>query len=669
MTTPAAGQIAAPAADDTPLLEARALSVVFPVKDGEPVTAVEDFSVAIRPGEFVGVMGEPGCGKSTAAIALMGLVRPPGRIATGSVNFLGQDLLRLSDEQVAAIRGRDVSLIVQNPRTSLHPLLTVGRQISKVYRAHNRVSRKQAWRHAIDMLRLVGINDPERRVKSYAHELSSGMTQRVLIAMAMSSNPKLLIADEPTSGLDVTIQAQFLDQMWEAANQTGSAVLLVTQDLGIIANYCDRVLIMERGRIVEEAPARQFFLAPRHAYSQRILAIQRDEDAGGVRPARAADVAAAEPLLAVQSLTKQFPIRGSDAKVHAADQVSFEIRRGETLGLVGESGSGKTTVGRCIVRLEDPTAGEIRYRGEDIGAIKRAQFTPYRKIVQIVFQDPFDAMNPRWTVEETLREPLKLHTDLAADAVQVRVTELLEMVGLAPGLRHAKPRQLSAGRQQRVAIARAIATGPEFVVLDEPTSALSPEARAEIIRLLIALSQRLGIAYLFISHDLTTVKYICHRVVVMYLGQVVEVGDKEALFDEPRHPYAKALLASHLFPDISDRRVDRAERITLKGEIPSPVSLPKGCYLYGRCPSQVERCAAMPQALAPMVDGRLVRCWRGVACRQVRPCSDDLTISGEPGGAFPPCLASSAHQPRVTNAPPRLSPISRASYRRSNQFP
>ncbi|HJN61439.1 MAG TPA: ABC transporter ATP-binding protein, partial [Alphaproteobacteria bacterium] len=260
-----------------PILEAQGLTVRFQGEDGAETLAVADFSLTIRPGEFVGIMGEPGCGKSTAAIALMGLVRPPGRIAAGSVHFLGRDLLSLADQEIAAIRGRDIGLIVQNPRTSLHPMLTVGNQISRVYRAHNKVSKKQAWQHAIDMLRMVGMNDPERRVKAHAHELSSGMTQRVLIAMAMSSRPKLLIADEPTSGLDVTIQAQFLDQMWETANQTGSAVLLVTQDLGIIANYCDRVLIMEQGRIIEEAPVRRFFQAPEQDYSRRILATQRQE--------------------------------------------------------------------------------------------------------------------------------------------------------------------------------------------------------------------------------------------------------------------------------------------------------------------------------------------------------------------------------------------------------
>ena len=593
-----------------PILEAAGLTVRFTSKEGGDTVAVDDFSLTIRPGEFVGIMGEPGCGKSTAAIALMGLVRPPGEIIAGSVRFLGNDLLAMSDDEVAAIRGKDIGLIVQNPRTSLHPMLTVGNQISRVYRAHNKVSKKEAWQHAINMLRMVGMNDPERRVKAHAHELSSGMTQRVLIAMAMSSNPRLLIADEPTSGLDVTIQAQFLDQMWETANQTGSAVLLVTQDLGIIANYCDRVLIMENGRIIEEAPVRQFFQAPAQDYSRRILATQRQQGGDTSGDAHHGELTHAETIIRVAGLYKQFPIRGSDLKVHAVDDVSFDIRRGEAIGLVGESGSGKTTVGRCLVRLEEPTAGEIMFHDTPLSDIKRAAFVPYRKAIQIVFQDPFDSMNPRWTVEKVLTEPLDLHTDLTPEQKRTRVVELLEMAGLDAALRRDQPRQLSAGQQQRVVIARAIATNPEFIVLDEPTSALSPETRVEIIQLLMELSRKLGFAYLFISHDLTTVKVICHRVIVMYLGQIVEVGDKDAVFATPRHPYSKALLASHLFPDIADRRVDRAERITLEGEIPSPVSLPQGCYLYGRCPSQKDACADMPQELRAMPDGREIRCWR-----------------------------------------------------------
>ena len=459
---------------------------------------------------------------------------------------------------------------------------------------------------------MVGINDPDRRAHAFPHELSTGMTQRVLIAMALSSRPRLLIADEPTSGLDVTIQAQFLDQMWEASQATGSAVLLVTQNLGIVANYCDRVLIMADGRIVEAAPVREFFTAPQNDYSKKVLALQRaaQGDDPAARMARSADVPEGAPLVEVRDLSKDFDIRGSEAKVHAVDHATFRIRTRECLGLVGESGSGKTTVGRCLLRLEAPTAGEIMFGEVPLHAITDDALRRMRTKLQIVFQDPFDSMNPRWNVADIIGEMFDLHTDLRGDAGPQRIDELLTLVGLDPAIRNVAPRQLRAGRQQRVAIARAIATHPDFIVLDEPTSALTPETTAEIIQLLMELSRRLGISYLFISHDLTTVERICHRVAVMYLGQVVEIGTKEQVLGAPRHPYSKALLGSHLFSDLSNRRVDRKERESLQGEIPSPIDLPKGCYLYGRCPAQVARCRDMPQTLAALPDARKVRCWR-----------------------------------------------------------
>jgi oligopeptide/dipeptide ABC transporter ATP-binding protein len=400
--------------------------------------------------------------------------------------------------------------------------------------------------------------------------------------------------------------------MWEATQATGSAVLLVTQNLGIVANYCDRVLIMVDGTIVESAAVRDFFRAPQHAYSKQVLSLQRaaQSEDPAARLARSADVPDATALIAVRDLSKDFDIRGSTAKVHAVDHVSFGIRPRECLGLVGESGSGKTTVGRCLLRLETPTGGEIRFGETPLHAISEEELRRFRTRLQIVFQDPFDSMNPRWSVADVIGEMLNLHTDLRGPAKKARIDELLKLVGLDPAIRDAAPRHLNAGRQQRVAIARAIATDPDFIVLDEPTSSLTPETTAEIIHLLMDLSARLGLAYLFISHDLTTVRYICHRVAVMYLGQVVEIGTKEQVLNAPRHPYSKALLSSHLFPDLSHRRVERKERTSLRGEIPSPIDLPKGCYLYGRCPAQVDRCRDMPQKLVTLSDAREVRCWR-----------------------------------------------------------
>ena len=595
----------------TTLIAVERLRISFPSEDGGDRVAVRDVSLSVAEGEFVGLMGEPGCGKSTVATALLGLVRPPGRIEAGSVRFEGRDLLTMPEAERAGLRGRKIGLIVQNPRTSLHPLLNVGTQIANVYRAHNECSRKAAWARAIAMLEMVGINDPARRARAYPHELSTGMTQRVLIAMALSSTPRLLIADEPTSGLDVTIQTGFLDQMWQAARATGSAVLLVTQNLGIVANYCDRVLIMRDGGIVERAPVRQFFTAPEHEYSRRVLALQREE-AGAGRAARSGEIADAPPLIAVDALTKHFPLRNGDT-VYAVDQVSFTLRPGECLGLVGESGSGKTTTGRCLLRLETPTAGTLAFRGQMLSGLSEAAFRPYRAKLQIVFQDPLDSMNPRWSVRDVIGELLSLHTDLAPAGREARIAELLTLVGLDPELAGRRPAELSAGRQQRVAVARAIATDPDFIVLDEPTSALTPETTAEIITLLMELSRRLGLAYLFISHDLTTVKYICHRIAVMYLGQIVELGTKEQVFGAPAHPYTQALIGAHLFPDLATRRVDRPPRPMLSGEIPSPINLPLGCYLASRCTYRTGRCTTERQELATLPDGRQVRCWRAVA--------------------------------------------------------
>ena len=598
------------------ILRAENLKVTYRTPGG-PVSPIVDFSLSIREREVVGLIGDAGSGKSTAALALMGVVRPPGHIEGGRVEFFGDDLLELGEEELRLLRGRDIGIIVQNPRGALNPMLRVGSQIGNVYRSHNDVGRRDAANRAVEMLRMVGINDPERRVDSYAHELSGGMAQRALIAMALSSSPRLLIADEPTSGLDVTIQAQFLDEMWSTVQETGSAILLVTQDLGIIANYCDRIVVLHDGRIVEDQAVADFFRAPQHPYSRNVMSLQRNAPGrGNASPAAVpggAGEVAAEPLVEVRDLSKDFPMRDSSKVIRAVQDVELTIGPGETLGLVGESGSGKTTVGRCLLRLEEPTGGRVAYRGREITGIGRQDLRSYRSRMQIVFQDPFDSLNPRWTVGRILREPLDLHTDLARADKAERSRELLRMVGLPDDILDRRPKGMSAGAMQRLNIARALASSPEFIVLDEPTSVLAPGAVSGLIGLLRRLQDTLGLSYLFISHDLTTVEHLCHRVAVMYLGQIVEVGTVDQVFNSPQHPYARALLASHLFPDPSRRRVDSPPEDALEGEIPSPVDLPKGCYLAGRCSHAVDRCRAEPQMLAKLPDGRLTRCWRSSA--------------------------------------------------------
>jgi peptide/nickel transport system ATP-binding protein len=601
---------AAAGAEPATILSVRDLTVGYAVERSW-TTPIAHLDLDLRAGEVVGLVGDAGSGKSTLALALLGLARPPGKILSGSVAFDGRDILTLPAEQ-RRLRGEEIAIIVQNPRAALNPMLRIGRQIGFAYQAHRKASDREARARAIEMLRLVGINDPERRVDAYAHELSGGMAQRALIAMALAARPRVLIADEPTSGLDVTIQAQFLDEMWQTVRQTGSTTLLVTKELGIIANYCDRVLVLHDGRIVEAAPVRQFFSSPAHAYSQAILALERGESTGSAA-ARATAIATDRPLVAVKGLTVHFPVRGTDKVVRAVEDVDFTISPGETLGLVGESGSGKTTVGRALLRLLKPTAGSVAFEGQDLTGLSDAALRRFRSRMQVVFQDPFDSVNPRWTTRAILEEPLKLHTALDASGRLQRSRELMDMVGLDPALLDRKPQGLGAGAMQRLAIARALATEPAFVVLDEPTSVLSPRALVGLTALLQRLQRDLGLSYLFISHDLTSVRHLSHRVAIMYLGQIVEMGSVEEIFATPLHPYARALLAAHLEPDPTRRRVDRPPAERLEGEIPSPIDLPPGCHLAGRCPHAVDRCRREPQHLVDRGGGRAVRCWRVVA--------------------------------------------------------
>jgi oligopeptide/dipeptide ABC transporter ATP-binding protein len=571
-----------------PVLSVRGLSVGFNAR-----AAVRAVSFDIAPGEIVGLTGDSGSGKSTLGLALLGLVRQPGRILGGEVRVEGSDLLALPEAEQRARRGKQIGLIVQNPRGALSPLHPVGAQIQSVLQAHQHMTSAQSHGRAVDLLRQLGLNDPERRASAYPHEISGGMAQRVLIAMALGAGPRLLVADEPTSGLDVTIQAQFLDELARTARTHGSAVLLMTQDLGIIANYCDRVLVMQDGAIVTQGDTRAFFAAPQDAYSRSVLALRH-----AAPPAAPIDPA---PLLTVDGLSKHFQLRGTQKTLQAVDRVTFTIARGETLGLVGESGSGKTTVGRCLLRLIEPDGGSVSFDGRDLLTANRRDLRALRRRVQIVFQDPLDALDPRWTVAQILGEAL-----LAPDAA--RIAALLDLVGLTPDVARLRPRGLSAGVQQRVSIARAIAADPALIVLDEPTSALTPLARVGIVALLRDLQARLGMSYLFISHDLNTVEQLSHRVAVMYMGQVVELGTREQVFDAPRHPYSRALLEAHLAPDPSRRRIDRVACAALSGEIASPIDLPPGCYLAARCPVALPDCATTPQLLRPLADGRTIRC-------------------------------------------------------------
>ena len=418
------------ATNATPVLEVRDLTVLY---DSRP--AVENFVLTIAPGEIVGLTGDSGSGKSTLALALLGLTRGPGHIETGSVTLDGTDLLAIDEASRREKRGRDISLIVQNPRGALSPLHRIGQQIGAVYTSHQRGSRSEIAERAVAMLRTLGLNDPERRALAYPHEISGGMAQRVLIAMALGSGPRLLVADEPTSGLDVTIQAQFLDEMWRNVRKVGSAALLMTQDLGIIANYCDRVIVLQNGRQVEDAPTRSFYSSPRDSYSRSVLALRKEDPPADPAPA---------PLLTISEMTKTFPLRGTTKRVQAVDDVSFTIGRGETLGLVGESGSGKTTVGRCILRLIEPDTGDIVFGDISVAKAGPAAMRALRRKLQVVFQDPFDSLDPRWTVADILAEAMETKPDKG------RIAELLQPRRAWRRCRASK----AACAQRRVAAAR-----------------------------------------------------------------------------------------------------------------------------------------------------------------------------------------------------------------------
>jgi len=569
---------------------------------------LQGVNLTVGDGEVVGLVGESGSGKSVLLAAALRLLAPPWRVERGTVRFRGHDLLSLDERALDAIRGKSIGLALANPRQHLNPILPVGKQLAHVIQAHQPQQSSAAMRRAADLLRLFGIPDPLERLQSYPHELSGGMCQRVVLALAMANAPDLLVVDEPTSGLDVTISVQILDLLRDGVREFHSGLLIVSRDLGVVAHYCQRVAVMQHGRIVEDAPVRRFFDAPLHAYSRSLLrsaAAARDtaltEDADAAPTASRAP--SSQPILEVSSLIKRFPVKHGRV-LTAVNDVSFAIARGEALGLVGESGSGKTTVGRCILGLIAPSAGQIRFERQNITSLPGAEIRALRARVQMVFQDPFDSMDPRQRIGEAITEPLRLTTTLSARERALRVGEILDLVGLDASRTKLYPHQMSAGELQRVGIARALVTSPDLVVFDEPTSALDVSVRADILNLLRDLQRRLGVAYLFISHDLTAVRRLCDRVAILYLGKLVEVGATEALFDQPLHPYSRALLSSVLYPD----PVQHRSPYTLQGEIPSPIDLPPGCSLHTRCPLATGHCASLTPSLDEKTPGRLLAC-------------------------------------------------------------
>ena len=663
-----------------PILRVDNLFVSFPSEAGQ-VRAVRGVSFTVRPGEVLGIVGESGSGKSVSALATMGLLPPQARVS-GSITLRGEELLGRSDAQMSKIRGKQISMVFQDPLSALTPIFTVGDQVAEALLVHagGKLSKADAARRAVELLDVVGIPKAEQRAKSFPHEFSGGMRQRVVIAIAIANNPDLIIADEPTTALDVTVQAQVLDVLRTARELTGAGLLLITHDLGVVAGVADRVQVMYAGRIVETAPVDQLFGAPRMPYTLGLLGSLPRLDRAGDRgplvpiegqppsmvdladgcpfvprcPLAAAECEAEEPslqgpsgaddqhstacwrsdmlvasepdaaavfgtavsgtavsgieqpvsapvedasgghhptqpsvVLRVDELAKHYPLvkgtifRRQVGTVRAVDGVSFELRAGEVLGLVGESGCGKTSTLMEILGLNQPSAGRIEVLGHDVATLDRTSRRAIRRDLQVVFQDPMASLDPRLPIGDVIAEPL-LVQGVAPSARAARVRELLRLVGLRPEHAERFPAEFSGGQRQRIGIARALACEPKLLVLDEPVSALDVSIQAGVINLLDELKARLGLAYLFVAHDLSVVRHLADHVAVMYLGKIVEMGPVDAVFHTPHHPYTQALLSAIPIPDPAIER--RRERILLRGDQPSSVDPPSGCRFRSRCP-------------------------------------------------------------------------------------
>jgi len=659
-----------------PLLRVEDLRTVIDGPSGT-VRAVDGVGFEIRKGETFAIVGESGCGKTITALSLLRLLPETGRIAEGKVELAGLDLLALPEAAMRTVRGRRVAMIFQEPATSLNPVLTVGDQIAEVLERHLGLRGAKRDARVVELLDAVGVSDPARRATEYPFQLSGGLKQRAMIAMALAGEPDLLVADEPTTALDVTIQSQVLELLRGLQRKNGMAMLLITHDLGIVAQMAHRVAVMYAGQLVEVAGRDRFFSAPQHPYSRKLFAalpgagkrgaelavikgqvppLDREfrqcrfaercdfafercfkEDPGWTRtaeghearcflvekapagPLEAARAVTSEtaqgpraaPLLSVRELKVHFPIRKglfkhTVAHVHAVDGVSLDIGAGRTLALVGESGCGKTTVGKSILQLIRPTAGEVSFDGVDLTRLRGAELRPQRRNFQIIFQDPYASLNPRMRVADILAEgmaALAVEPDAAARAK--RVDELLDQVGLAADSKSRYPHEFSGGQRQRIAIARALAVRPRLIVCDEPTSALDVSVQAQILNLLKSLQRELGLSYLFITHNLAVVEYLAHEVAVMYLGRIVERGTAEEVLRAPKHPYTRALLAAVPKIETGGTR----EVIRLEGELPSPVTPPSGCYFHPRCPKVMPECREKYPANFELSDTRSVACW------------------------------------------------------------
>ncbi|MFW5680957.1 MAG: ABC transporter ATP-binding protein [Pseudomonadota bacterium] len=548
------------------LLDVRGLTVAFGSGSARTI-AVDDLSYRLARGETLAIVGESGSGKSVSSLALLGLLpRPAGHVLAGTATFEGHDLLAIDERRLERLRGDRITMIFQEPMTSLNPVLTIGRQLTEGLVVHKGMSRRAALLRAVAMLERVGLPEPDRQVKRYPHQLSGGMRQRVMIAMAMASEPAILIADEPTTALDVTVQAQILDLMRDLKRDFDTSIILITHDMGVVAEMADRVVVMLEGQKVEEGTAGEVFARPQEPYTRRLLAAvpRLGSLARTDRPMRFTGAAAPSPpperevLLEATGLTKRFSTGGGwlgrGGTVTALDDVGILLHAGETLALVGESGSGKSTAGRALLRLIEVDAGEIRLEGFDVREYGPQLLRRARRQMQMIFQDPFAALNPRMSAGRLVAEPMLIHGVARGSELRDRTAELFARVGLQPDHARRFPHEFSGGQRQRLCIARALGVGPKLIVADEPTSALDVSVQAQVIDLMLELQERLGLAYVFISHDMAVVERMSHRVAVMHRGRIVEVGPRPAVLGEPRHPYTRMLLEAVPVPDPNHQR-------------------------------------------------------------------------------------------------------------------
>ncbi|SNR72789.1 ABC transporter ATP-binding protein [Actinomadura mexicana] len=551
-------------------------------------SALRGASFSVEAGEALGIVGESGAGKTALALALMGLL-PEGARVTGSVRLRGRELLGRTDAELSRVRGKDLAMVFQDPLSALSPVHMVGDQIAEAVRIHSAVSRAAARRRAVDLLELVGVPDAARRARAYPHQLSGGMRQRVMIAMAIANDPVVIVADEPTSALDVTVQAQVLDVMRVAREASGAATVLITHDLGVVAGFADRVMVMHEGRVVETGPVEEIFLRPQMPCTSRLLrSWPRAGDAPDPRARPERPV-----VLHVDGLVRRHPrlraplfscplftgtlLRRRAGEVRAVDGVSFDVREGETLALVGESGSGKTTTLMEILRLSRPQEGRVTVLGQDAATLRAADRKALRRDVQVVFQDPYASLNPRMRVADIIAEPLVTHRM----PIRGRVEDLLALVGLDPGHARRFPHALSGGQRQRVALARALALEPRLLLLDEPVSALDASVQASVMELLEELRVRLGLACLFVTHDLALMRGFADRVAVLHMGRIVEIGPVADVYGTPAHPYTRALLDAILSPRLER---NRPRPFLLHGDLPGPMAGHSGCRFRARCP-------------------------------------------------------------------------------------